>query len=154
MPRLFDHSVHHRVTQFFDEPIGFIRGHAFLPFGQVGAELTILFEQLLLPLPLFRLTEHAQIFDRNDRRSGHPSLLDDDGFVLLPHFAQHCSQAVLQLACTDRLFHVIRPDRLIVRFIGQYDTRFDFDHIQLCIEPNTVAGYKAFGRVLELLDQE
>lgn len=27
------------------------------------------------------------------------------------------------------------------------------DHVQLWIEPNTVAGYEAFGRVLELLDQ-
>lgn len=28
------------------------------------------------------------------------------------------------------------------------------DHVQLWIEPNTVAGYEAFGRVLELLDLE
>ncbi len=28
------------------------------------------------------------------------------------------------------------------------------DHVQLWIEPNTVAGPEAFGRVLELLDQE
>jgi alkanesulfonate monooxygenase SsuD/methylene tetrahydromethanopterin reductase-like flavin-dependent oxidoreductase (luciferase family) len=27
------------------------------------------------------------------------------------------------------------------------------DHVQLWIEPNTIAGYEAFGRVLELLDQ-
>jgi hypothetical protein len=27
------------------------------------------------------------------------------------------------------------------------------DHVQLWIEPNTVAGYEAFGQVLELLDQ-
>ena len=27
------------------------------------------------------------------------------------------------------------------------------DHVQLWIEPNTVAGYEAFARVLELLDQ-
>jgi alkanesulfonate monooxygenase SsuD/methylene tetrahydromethanopterin reductase-like flavin-dependent oxidoreductase (luciferase family) len=27
------------------------------------------------------------------------------------------------------------------------------DHVQLWIEPNTVAGYEEFGRVLELLDQ-
>jgi len=28
------------------------------------------------------------------------------------------------------------------------------DHAQLWIEPNTVAGYKTFARVLELLDQK
>jgi hypothetical protein len=36
------------------------------------------------------------------------------------------------------------------RLIGQFDT---FLFVRIWIEPGSIAGYEAFGRVLELLDQ-
>ena len=63
------------------------------------------------------------------------SMTPSDSY-LFSHFAQNRAQAVFQFACTNGLFHGTCPGRLIVRFLGRYDTRFDIDHIQLCIEPN------------------
>lgn len=123
MPSFSDNAVHDRIAQFLHHAIRFVSAHPLLSLGKTLAELPEFLEHVRAPLRFFRGPQHAKVVNGNDRCGWDAMLLDYADFFVLADFSEHRSKAVLELTGTDRLFHNT-THALIVRFFGQYITRF------------------------------